>query len=271
MKIKTYTKNAIRAATLGTLLLAQSNTANADDIFKGVKGPTKWQLDLRESYMQKTDLKGLVTTTSINNDVIKYWSGNNAGLFGFVNVPAYKTIDNGISKSAGFGDIVLGVGPRGKFNLDQGSFNFLSYVGVGVPTGDSKCKPAIGTDRYDMKAGIYTTTLNAKKTLELTTSLDYTRAGKTSSGVRGLDEIAFGAIVGARLIENNLLRIGLGFTSKYKEVSQGDWAHAYAARAVVRITPPKKNWHVELIGEYDVNSRNMSKGYFTMAQLRINM
>jgi hypothetical protein len=268
-KLNTFYTLAYTLA-LSTVLLALTQTTKADDIVKGVKGPTKWQLDLRENYIQKST-GGITTTTTINNDIIKYWSGDKLGVFGFANIPAYKTIENKNSNSHGFGDISFGIGPRGKFNLGAGTFNFLSYIGASFPTGKTNCKIALGNNRTDFKAGLYTTILNANKNLELDASIDYTSAGKTPNGAKGLDEIAAGMLIGAKLTENNSIRAALGISAKYKEITDNGWAHTYAARAVVRLTPPKKIWHLELIGEYDYNAKNMPKGYMAAAQLRINL
>ncbi len=270
MNTKNNLKTILQSAILGATILSPT-TMNADDILKGVKGPTNWQLDLRESYTQKTDSKKTITTTTTNNDVIKYWSGDKLGLFGFINIPTYKTININNSKSNGFGDLTFGLGPRGRIDLRSGSFNFLSYLGASIPTGNSKYTPALGNGRTDLKAGFFTTTLSADKIFEFDTSFEYTSAGKNHKNIRGLDEITAGAIVGTKLTENNLARIGVGFTSKYRETSSNKWDYVYGPRIVLRITPEKKNWHFELIADYDLASKNMPKGYSGTAQIRINL
>jgi len=252
-------------------MLTFAYVAKSDDIFKGVKGPTNWQADLRENYAQKRDSKGVSTITTINNDLLKYWSGDNIGLFAFVNIPLYKTADNEITNSAGFGDLAFGAGPRGKISMGSYSTSFLSYLGMTIPTAKSDSKPALGNDRTDLKAGIYTTTLNVDKSLECDVSFEYTSAGKNSKGAKGLDEIAAGAILGARLTEDNLLRVGLGVTSKYKVNPINGWDHVYAPRAVIRITPTDMNWHVELIEDHDTATKNMPKGYSGTLVFRLNL
>jgi len=95
---------------LGSLFLTSLSIAKADDIFKGVRGPTKFQLDGRLTYSKNE--RNIESLT--NNFILKYWDGEgaDAGKFAFINLPyRLATFPN---SNVGFGDITLGAGPRGK-------------------------------------------------------------------------------------------------------------------------------------------------------------
>lgn len=61
------------------LALASLSIAKADDIFKGVKGPTNFQLDERVTYSRNERNIETITT----NLILKYWDGNEIGRWGF--------------------------------------------------------------------------------------------------------------------------------------------------------------------------------------------
>ncbi len=266
-------QNRIKKFIFGSALVLAliPGKIESDDIYKGVRGPTNWQADLRVGYTEREDQKGNFTKTFSNNEVLKYWNGEDIGIFGFVNVPAYKSIETNNSKSEGFGDLTIGLGPRAKFDSEKlGSIHFISYAGVSLPTGDEKKTPPLGNDRIDFRSGIFATYLTPDKGIETDFSFEHSLAGTNSKGVRGLDEMSTGLIVGTKLTDNNLFRIGLGLTSRLRENAESKFDYSYGSRAVLRVTPPKTNWHVELIGDYDLESKNLPEGFGASLQLRIN-
>ena len=259
----------VRLAAMG-LILAPA-LGNGSDIFIGVRGPTEWQLDLRQGHIERKDKLGNRLTIDFGNAILKYWNGDKAGLFGFVNVP-YRSIDNGKSNSDGLGDVALGIGPRLRFDFgNKGSLHLLSYAGASLPTGDSKETPSLGNDRVDGKFGLYSTYLSSGKRFEIDGSFEYSLAGVNRKGVRGLDEMNTGIVVGGRLTKDNLIRAAMGMTARFKEKSiEGELDYAYGPRTVIRITPPKSKWHMELIGDYDVRAKGLSKGFGIGSIFRYN-
>ncbi|MDO8623284.1 MAG: hypothetical protein Q7R52_03480 [archaeon] len=272
--MKTLTKNLINAAVLTAFSLAPANV-KANDIFIGVKGPTNHQIDSRIGYSERSNSNNITTNTLTNNEVLKYWdkwksdSWGDFGVFGFTNIPIYKRVDNGTNQNSGFGDLVLGVGPRGKLNFGKNSFNFLSYAGANIPTGDVHEKPALGNDRTDLKLGLFGTYLTENNKKEIDAQFEYTFAGRNSKGVKGLDEISAGLIAGGRLDKDNLVRIAAGINSRFKNNDKG-WDYAYGPRAVIRVTPPKSKYHLEIVGDYDLTAKNMPKGFGVTFQHRRN-
>ena len=146
----------ITGFTLCSLL--QSQKVNADDIYKGVRGPTNWQLDFRGSYFENE--QRIKTITS--NVLLKHWDGDKFGLWGFLNLP-YKWINTPDKSSNGLGDISFGIGPRWKIK----NSHWLSYVGLIFPTGDEKSKPVLGNGGLDAKIGLLGTYLTNDKKYEL--------------------------------------------------------------------------------------------------------
>src|SRR3989344_7046130 len=166
----------IAGITLGFLLPLQK--ASADDISKGMRGPTNWQLDSRVTFVENEQK----TKTTAGNLILKYWDGDKFGWWGFLNL-LYKNVDALSSSSRGFGDISLGGGPRGRLN----NFHWLSYVGLALPTGDDQSKPTLGNGRLDTKVGLLGTYLTSDKKYELDGILEHTFTGKNNSGVNPPD------------------------------------------------------------------------------------
>lgn len=271
-------KNKVKLGVL-VVSLACAGSVRGNDIFIGTRGPTPWQFDARVGYSEKTDSKDATTKTINQNDVLKYWNGNKIGLFGYVNVPAYKKVDNGRISSEGFGDIAFGLGPRGTIYLDggkSGTLHFLSYTGAILPTAEVKT-PALGNDRFDIKSGASLTYLTPQKKMEIDLAVDYICAGKNSRGVQGPDLISGGLIVGGQVFDNKDLELRLagGINGILKEnLKEKDRDYVYGPRAVLRITPKfksgKKWGHLEVIGDYDACSKNMPKGFGLTFQTRVN-
>jgi len=273
-------KNILRRAALAGLTALLPICASANDIYIGPRGPTNWQLDLRAGYNEKKDDKGNITKTITQTDVLKYWDGDKFGWFGYLNVPAFKKIDSGMAKSAGFGDITFGVGPRGTFYFDDGkagTLHWIWYGGAVLPTGDVNAKPSLGNDRADFKTGAFFTYLTPKKKAEIDAAVDYICAGRNSKGVQGMDEIYGGIIAGGVVLDNSALELRLagGINGKMKENGLGEWDYSFGPRAVGRATfkdrnGKKKLWHAELVADYDIWQKNMPKGFGLLTQLRVN-
>lgn len=267
-------------ASLAISLLNLATFVKANDIYIGARGPTEWQIDARLGISEKTDSKGATTTTFTQNDVLKYWNTmikkdkGEAGVWAFANIPAYKSIDNGVSYNSGFGDFTLGAGPRGSMSLGKGSLHGLAFGGAVFPTGAMETgKLSLSGDRTDVFAGGFLTYfLDSKRKFEADLTVQYTFAGKNSKGTSGQNTLSGGLILGGRIFENKNLEIRLagGINGTLKET--GDYA--CGPRAVIRATPKLKNGkrpiHFEILGDYDSSAKNMPQGYSLLGQIRYN-
>jgi len=267
-------KNLIQSLVLSGAILSQTHDLLANDIVIGTRGPTECQMDARVGYSEKTDNKGRETKTATQNDVLKYWDGNKLGVFGFLNIPSYKSVDNGKSRSDGFGDLVLGAGPRGRIDFEsgkKGSLHFISYAKATLPTADVGI-PALGNDRIDIGAGAFLTYISQNKKWEIDGAFDYSFAGKNSKGFRGMDLMFGGLIAGGRIYDSEKLelRIAGGLNGQLRE----DGAYCYGPRAVLRVTPKfksgKRYGHFEIVVDKDMQSKNMPKGFGVTGQVRVN-
>lgn len=229
----------ITAITLSSLL--PSEKAIADGIYKGMRGPTNWQLDSRITYSKNEER----TKTITGNLILKYWDGNEFGWFGFFGLP-YKNIDAPSSSLTGFGDISLGGGPRGKLD----NFHCVSYIGFTLPSGDEESKPALGAGRIDTKIGLLGTYLTDDKKYELDGIVERNFTGKNNSGINPPDETYVGLVAGRELTKK--LRFVTGPTGLIKD--SGDYIINW--RAVLRyIVSPKL--HFELTVDKGINGRNV--------------
>lgn len=229
----------IAGITLGSLLPFQK--ASADDIYKGMRGPTNWQLDSRVSYFENE--QKIKTTTG--NLILKYWDGDEFGWFGFCNLP-YKDINTVYGSATGFGDVSFGIGPRGRL----GNFHWVLYGGFTFPTGDDKSKPTLGNGRLDTKIGLLGTYLTSDKKYELDGIVERNFTGKNNSGVNPSDETYFGLLGGGEITKK--LRFATGPTSLIKD--DGDYIVSW--RAVLRYTVSPK-LHFELIGDKGIDGHNV--------------
>jgi hypothetical protein len=263
-------KNALTRIGLTALLALSSigsGEAKADSIFKGVRGPTNLQLDQRVSFGERETLPNKTQTTS-DNTILKYWSGNQLGAFGFVNVP-YKEISKGNASSDGLGDINIGLGPRGKLDFGQyGSLNFLSCAGLTLPTGDNKVKHALGSGRLDNKAGLFTTYLSKNKRLETDASIEYTSTGKDGLGNKPSDELAAGIVAGGQIARN--LRLVGGLTGNYKCGGKNEGDYSFGPRANMRYIVSLRT-HFEIVADYYSINKDMPRGFGLTAIMRINL
>lgn len=226
--------------------------AQADSIYRGMRGPTEWQADIRVAESARTNPAGTTTRTMALTPILKYWDGHKHGKWGFIALP-YKNVDNGKAQSSGFGDLLIGGGPRGSKTLENMTFNYLSHVAVTLPTGDMSKASALGTGRVDVKAGLATTLLSHDKAKELDAIVEFTRTGKHKVS----DELYGGLMLGGKTTANTRLAAGLNGTYKVGGASEGD--HLLTSRVALRYIFSQKA-HLELWGDVDISSRHMAKG-----------
>jgi len=230
----------------GSIFLATvfSNYSYADDILKGVKGKTNWQMDERIAYSKSKDNIETIT----NNLIIKYWGGDKIGKWGFINLP-YKSVDSPNGNNNGLGDISVGIGPRGIIK----NIHCLVYSGLTLPTGSSEAKIPLGNGRYDVKFGGLFTYLTTNKTFEINAALEYNFTGENKSNINPPNEKYFGIIAGGKLTDN--IRFATGITDLIKENKDylANW------RGVIRYTL-NPTTHFEAVGDIGLRSRNIEKG-----------
>ncbi len=246
----------IKATLIGLAALVTSALpASADVIFKGARGPTDWQLDVRAAYARNE--KGVETITETL--FLKYWDGKQKGKWFFANVP-YKHISSSHKESAGIGDITLGAGPRGTV----GNFHFLPYGGITLPTAsvNSAGTPALGNGRHDLKAGCFVTYLTKGKGFEVDGSLEYAVTGENRQKVNPPNELAAGFVVGGKL---GHFRTAAGLTGFRRE--NGDYL--LNARGTVRYIVSQKI-HFEVIGDKTVQNENIPKATSVIGIMRYN-
>jgi hypothetical protein len=130
----------------GGLVLTSSN-AQADDLFKGVRGPTPWQLDIRYQHSRTED-----DSKSTALSILKYWDGDKIGKWFFAVLP-YE-----IRREGGFNSVSAGGGLRGRVD----NLNWISYSSV------SKTQ-----DGFKGNVGAFFTLFFQDKEYEVTGSVDY--------------------------------------------------------------------------------------------------
>ena len=240
----------------------------AEDFLIGTRGPTPIQFDNGINYTRKeTSLN--VTESFVNNNVIKYWTGKERGFFAIGSLP-YKFLRQGVQSSEGLGDLTLKLGPRGTEDLgNSGSFHWITAIGASIPLGDAQAKPTLGNGRTDFKGGFTTTWLDAAKNNECTTSFEYTKPLTFLNNKTVSDEINAGCIVGRKLDET--WRVGAGLRGTYRIGEPSDGEYVLKARALVRYTFPQNTmWHLELIGDKSVATKNMPDEVSGALLLRYN-
>ena len=224
----------------GTLALSLSNNAKADDIFKGIRGPTNFQADARLTYSKNE--RNIESLT--NNFILKYWDGEgaDAGKFAFINLPyRLATFPN---SNVGFGDITLGAGPRGKIQ----ELNYFLYGALTIPTGNSK----LSNQRHDIRAGTFMTYLTKDKKFHIDGALEYNFTGKNNSGINPPNEFYSGILVGG--VISDKIRVATGLTDLVK--NNGDFM--LNSRSVFRYTF-SPSMHFEFVGDVGIKNKNMPK------------
>ena len=238
-------RNLIVAGSLALLTSLYSGKATADDFFKGLRGPTNWQLDERIGYSKNE--KGVESLT--NNLIFKYWDGDKQGMFGFVNIP-YKFVHSSKSFDNGLGDITLGMGPRGRIE----NFHWVTYGALTFPSGEKN----IGNDRLDAKVGATATYLMFDKRYEIDGSFEYNFTGNNAP-----DEINSGVLVGKKV--NDKIRVGTGLTGLVKT----DGSNVVNSRSILRYTFSPK-LHIEVVGDLGLTSENIPKSKSISLYIRRN-
>lgn len=253
-------KSLIKSMGLATLLLA-SGEVKGDSIFRGMRGPSDWQADVRLGVSQRENKAG-ETTSVVNNNVLKYWDGDKTGKFSYLSIP-FKDISAGNNYNSGLGDISFGFGPRVRYANSFGEVQILSHVGLVAPTGDTDKRPNLGNGRWDFKTGFGLTYLTPSKKKEVDCAFDYTLAnGKNVS-----DDVSFG-LLGAHTIGKNI-RLGSGLIGTYKLGGKGDGDYVLTSRTALRYTFSKK-CHLELWGDIDIAAKNLPSGFGITAMVRYN-
>jgi len=230
--------------TLATTL----GSAHADDISKGMRGPTNWQIDGQAFYLKRPS--GLEALT--NTFILKYWDGKTSGKWGFVIAP-YKFTNGPDGSSNGTMDITLGGGPR----FSTSNLHFLPYFALTLPTGE------LGNQRHDEKIGLLATYLTSNKKFEVDIAAQYTFTGKDKEGINQSNELYVGLVLGGKITDK--IRSVAGFTAQRK----GNGDYLLDIKSIMRYTF-SKNVHVELVGETSVANRNILKKKDVGLQFRWN-
>ncbi len=246
-----YLKNKIVLLCAAASLLFV-NPSYADDIFKGVKGPTNWQIDERVGYSKNERARTLT-----NRVILKYWDGDGFGKWGFVSVPYKSTSSQNVSRK-GLGDIILGGGPRGRTN----NLNWFLYGALSLPTGDSEGKISLGKGRNDKKVGGLVTYLTSDKKFEIDGSLEYNFTGKDREGHNPPDELSAGIVAGGRTTKKTRFVTGLRNISR-------DGDYLLTSISVFRYTFSPAI-HTEFVVDIGLKSKNIPKKNSLSVYLRYN-
>lgn len=202
--------------------------ASADDIYKGVRGPTRVQADGRMVFSKSNE-----TLTLANTLVMKYWDGEELGLFGFGTM-SYKHNKD----VSGFSDVTLGIGPRAA----RGIFNTIDYVAATLPTGSNETS----NHRVDFKIGSANTLLFTES-LGIDAFVEYTFTGTDSKGINPPNELYLSILSEAGISGN--LRAAFGVTRS----NRTDGKNAMNLRAILRYIPGKA-WHPEVVLDRTISS-----------------
>jgi len=240
----------------------------ADDFLIGTRGPTPIQFDHGINYTRRETAQG-VSDNWIQSNVVKFWTGKELGFFAIGALP-YKFLGANGAESSGLGDLTLKLGPRGTFDLGkQGSFHWITAAGASFPVGDATTRPALGTGRYDFKGGFTTTWLDTAKKNEVTTAFEYTKPVALYQDRNASDELNTGFILGSKL--NETWRVGAGLRGILKVGEPSDGDYILKARALARYTfPHNKMWHLELITDKSIATKNMSDETMGAVLVRYN-
>lgn len=246
--IKSLLNKVKKGIVISTVVLASLLSplkSHADDITKGMRGPTNWQVDLRTNYNNNS----VNTQTLGTNVILKYWDGQKIGKWGFISVP-YKYQFNENSSNNGFGNIVFVGGPRGTIK----DLHWFSYLGLSTPTG----KEGIGNKRWDIKSGALFTKLFENGKYELDGAIDYTIAEGD------LPNKLYAGLLFAGSITNKA-KVGLGITTLQLENGKS----ISNIKGVIR-KGIKPNLFYEILGSRTIQSEDIPGGYSLEAQLRYN-
>lgn len=253
--------NRCMLAGVGALAMAFSgfsNPALADDILKGLRGPTDWQFEGQCAYSGSKKEDKTVTTVK-NALTVKYWNvmardrnGNDIGIRGFATVP-WKRVCSPNGCNSGWADATLALGVRGTLQLGGiGSFHTFFYGGGVIPMGETRGKVPLGNGRYDGKAGWMWTLLSAGRKLEMDGVAERTFNGKNKQGAKSHDETYGGLLIGGEIAKNT--RAATGPTALWKENKDS----SFGWRAVFRHDPSKK-YQLGIWAEKSIRTINMPR------------
>lgn len=230
--------------------------ANADDFFKGTRGPTLIQMDNRFFWSD--------TDTHVEqygaNVILKYWDGTSFGKWTFINLPV-KTVETPSGRASGFADLTVGAGPR--FTLESLRLHALTYVGGVFPTAVDTT-PALGNDRYDLKAGTLLTWLSLNSTYDANLAVERTFAG-VSGETDPSDESYAGFFLGRALIPS--VRAGAGMLGWAND--EGDYR--LDAKIMARWDFLPKRAFLELGFWHTVEERDTPSRSVGELQIRFNL
>lgn len=239
-------KNGLKGLVLATLtalaLVGIPRYATADDIFRGRRWSTTWQLDERVNY--SVNERG--TQTATNNLILKYADGESLGKLGFVSLPL-KYVNSGTESDFGIGDIAIGFGPHGNI----GDLHWILYGTLNLPTGESEGKIKLGTGRIDIRVGGAFTYLSPDTRLEADLVAEYGFRGN-KDGKETPNEIYVGLVAGGEFAKG--FRAVAGLTGLVNE----DGGFVFGSRTVVRYTVSPR-LHFELIGDYGLKGEKIPK------------
>lgn len=229
--------------------------AGADDFFKGMRGPTLFQVEDKVTLTHQDN----GVDTFVNNFLAKYWDGTNVGKWATVNVP-YKVVQAGQGHAEGLGDLILTGGPR--FTIPDWRFHGLPYAAVVLPTA-RQTRPALGNHRTDLKAGLITTWLSEDNRWNVDSQFEHTFAEHLPAQPV-VNETYAGAIAGREL--NRTFMVGAGEVNTLSD----DGKYRADLKALVKINFVPKVWFSEII-YYHTVSRSETPGRDALElQVRVN-
>lgn len=132
--------------------------------------------------------------------------------------------------------------------------NFISIYG---------CNGRINRKFWGQKFSLFTTYLTADKKFHIDSALEYTTTGENKNNINLPNEIYAGMLIGGEIIPS--LRLAAGITHFRKENSD----YLTNTRAVLRYTF-SPSFHLELVGDLGIESRNIPEGFSLGLFLRYN-
>jgi hypothetical protein len=227
-----YTQIALAAGLLAL-------PAQADDIYKGLKGPTPWQLDTRAAHI--TDEKGMHGTVS--TAIFKYWDKH---LWAFAG-SQYRATTSGSGVNNAVGTVTLGGGPR----IAYGHVGALPFVALTLPTTNDGRRAGVRT-------GVAATYLSPKQHVEVDVSVEHSW---TPTQTTTRHEHTYGIIAGGG---SKRVRAAAGITAQ-----AGPAGYSIGSRVVGRYTF-SPTLHVELLDTVDIHTKGIAKSNRLEFILRYN-
>jgi hypothetical protein len=244
-------KDLVLYGTAATIITAPLS-AYADDIMKGARGPTNWQVDSRVGVTEVEATKDLPSIEKVTNHlIVKYWDGERFGKWGFVNLQ-YRFEDSGKESKRGLGDVYVGAGPR----FSTGNFHAMGYLGIKLQKGE------LTNNRNETSFGILAT--YEFKPYELDAMLERVVTGLDAKGINQPNEFTAGLLGAAAA--GSKFKGGIGASAKTND--QGDYsAEAIAVGRFIH----SKYFHMEAVYRHGLNGNNMPKqdSYWVFARANL--